>query len=64
MAQHGKNSDYSTVNSVAWKVERPDGTIESDEYGLLVDLTAEEADEAVERLRERGVFATAVRDHY
>lgn len=64
MAKHGKNSDYSTVNSVAWKVERADGTIESDEYGLLVDLTAEEADEAVERLRERGVFATAVRDHY
>ena len=64
MAQHGKNSDYSTANSVAWKVVYTDGTIASDSYGLLVDLTADEAEDAVEDLREKGVFATAERDHF
>ena len=64
MAQHGKNSDYSTANSVRWKVVRTDGTIASDSYGLLVDLTADEAEDAVEDLREKGIFATAERDHF
>ena len=64
MAQHGKNSGYSTANTVNWKVELSDGTIASDDYGLLVDLTADEAEDAVDELRERGVFATAVRDHF
>lgn len=62
MANHAKNQEYGTTNTVNWKVVRADGTIASDEYGLLVDLTADEAEDAVETLRERGVFVTAVRD--
>lgn len=62
MANHSKNQGYGTANTVNWKVVRTDGTIASDEYGLLVDLTADEAEDAVETLREKGVYATAVRD--
>lgn len=64
MANHSKNPAYGTANTVTWKVVLSDGTLASDEYGVLIDLTADEAEDAVEWLSERGTFATAVRDHF
>lgn len=62
MSNHSKNTSYSTANAVTWKVVLADGTLASDDYGLLVDLTPEQAEDAVLELAERGIFAIAGRD--